>query len=150
MNCTRYERWMWDALEGRLGESQAQALQAHLRQCPRCQRQWESAQATYHALHALPRLRAPEQLMHQVRARIQHAPARPPLFGGWKRVALAPALGLLIVLGYWAFTVRTPDATQTIVQEPSESWVEMHEQLEVADWSPTPTANYFITTGYSR
>lgn len=152
MNCTRFERWLWDEVEGRLSVAQSQAMQAHLQTCPRCQRQWESAQATYRALHALPRHRAPEHLVQQARARIQQASAPKPAFTWWKRVALAPALGLLIAFGWWTYTTRTQDTATppTLAKEPTENWVEMHEQLEVADWSPTPTANYFITTGYTR
>lgn len=152
MNCTRFERWLWDEMEGRLSASQSQAMRAHLQVCPRCQRQWEAAQATYRALHALPRHRAPEPLVAQTRARIQQASAPKPAFAWWRRVALAPALGLLIAFGWWAYTTRTQDAAtpSAIAKPPTENWVEMHEQLEVADWSPTPTANYFITTGYTR
>ncbi|MCS6918983.1 MAG: zf-HC2 domain-containing protein [Fimbriimonadales bacterium] len=152
MNCTRYERWLWDELEGRLSAAQSESLRAHLQVCPRCQRQWESAQATYRALRELPRRRAPERIVLQTRARLQQQPASKPAFAWWKRVALAPALGLLVAFGWWAYTLRTPDSSQPprVAQEQTENWVEVHEQLEVADWSPTPTANYFITTGYTR
>ncbi len=150
MNCTRFERWLWDEIEGRLSAAQSQAMRAHLQACPRCQRQWEAAQATYRALHTLPRHRAPEHLVVQMRTHIQQASTPKPTFAWWKRVALAPALGLLIAFGWWAYITRTQDTAtpSAIAKQPTENWVEVHEQLEVADWSPT--ANYFITTGYTR
>lgn len=154
MTCTRYDRWIWDELEGRLSVAQSQALRAHLQGCPRCQRQWESAQATYRALRALPRHRAPQHLAQQVRARLHQAPSPQPVFVWWRRVALAPALGLLLALAWWGwlnYSAEPPAANRPlVVQGTTENWVEIHEQLEVADWSPTPTTHYFITTGYSR
>ncbi len=154
MKCTRYERWLWDELEGRLGTAQAQELRAHLQVCPRCQRQWEAARATHQALRALPRYRAPQQLALQVRARIQETAAPKPEFVWWKRVALAPALGILAAAAWWGWLALNPDSTystETATAAHSvENWVEIHEQLEVADWSPTPTPSYFITTGYTQ
>ncbi|MCS7301197.1 MAG: zf-HC2 domain-containing protein [Fimbriimonadales bacterium] len=152
MSCARYERWMWDALDGRLSAAQSQALQAHLQACAHCQRRWESAHASYRVLHTLPRRRAPENLTAQVRARLQSSPAPAPAWGGWKRAALAPALGLLAALAWWGgLALRTAETpAPPIASQPAESWVELHEQLEIADWSPTPTANYFISTGYTR
>ncbi len=152
MNCTRYARWFWDDLEGRLSAAQAQELRAHVQACPRCQRQWEAARATYQALRGLPRLRAPERLIHQTRARIQAASTPKPVAAWWKRVALAPALGILAAAAWWGWlainsAIMHPD---TMASQNTENWVELHEQLELADWSPTPTPRYFITTGYTR
>lgn len=154
MNCTRYERWIWDDLEGRLSAAQAQELRVHRQVCPRCQRQWEAARATYQALRALPRHRAPERLIQQVRARIQQTAAPKPVFAWWKRVALAPALGILAATAWWGWMAlnsnTTAPAVATTASQNAENWVEIHEQLELADWSPTPTPRYFITTGYTR
>lgn len=154
MMCSRYDCWMWDELEGRLSAAQSQALRAHLQVCARCQQRWEAAQATYRALRTLPRHRAPQHLAQQVRARIQPTPVRQPAVAWWRRAALAPALGLMLALAWWGWWSVRPD-DQTVSRPPatygnSENWVELHEQLEVADWSPTPTANYFITAGYTR
>ncbi|MCS7300113.1 MAG: zf-HC2 domain-containing protein, partial [Fimbriimonadales bacterium] len=101
MSCTRYEHWMWDALEGRLSAADLQALEAHLQACWHCQRRWESAQVSYRALRTLPRHRAPENLTTQVRARLQPFPA--PTFRVWRRLALAPALGLFVALAWWSW-----------------------------------------------
>jgi anti-sigma factor RsiW len=68
MNCKRFERQIWAYLEGQLPD--ARAFEAHVRACPRCQRQLEAARATSRALRALPRHRAPENLAAQVRRRI--------------------------------------------------------------------------------
>ncbi|MFN3690217.1 MAG: hypothetical protein ACK4UU_04745, partial [Fimbriimonadales bacterium] len=107
---------------------------------------------TYQALRALPRHRAPERLMQQTRARIQAAAAPQPVAVWWKRVALAPAVGILAAAAWWGWLTihsATTDTDPTVSQN-TENWVEIHEQLELADWSPTPTPSYFITAGYTR
>jgi hypothetical protein len=59
----------------------------------------------------------------------------------WRRVALAPALGLLTVAVWWGWQAQQLNAPiNTAAEDPTESLVELHEQLEVADWSPSPDA----------
>lgn len=153
MNCERCERQIWSYLEGLLSPKDAQALEAHLQACARCQRQLLAAQATYHALHALPRHRAPAGLAEGVRRRLSKVPTRPRVdwVRVWRRMALAPALGLLVGAAWWGWQAqqaRVP--VQVAAEDTAESLVELHEQLEVADWSPSPTPSYFISTGYTR
>jgi anti-sigma factor RsiW len=153
MRCERFEQQMWAYIEGQLLLGQAQALEAHLQACPHCQRQLEVVRATYHALRALPRRRAPENLTAQVRRRIAKTPARPTRDWArvWRRVALAPALGLLAAAAWWGWHAQhLAPSPNTVAADPTESFVELHEQLELADWSPSPTPSYFISTGYTR
>ena len=153
MHCKRCERQIWAYVEGQLLPRQAQALEAHLRACAHCQRQLEAAQATYHALRALPRRRAPVNLSEQVRRRIAATPTRPTRDWArvWRRVALAPALGLLAAAAWWGwYAQHSAPSTNTVAADSAEAFVELHEQLELADWSPSPTPSYFISTGYTR
>lgn len=151
MNCKQCEQLLWVEAEGQLSPAEAQALQAHLRTCVHCQRQREVVHATYRALSTLPRYRAPEHTLAQVKARLQ-APAQPAWWQRWRRVALAPALGLLLALGWWGWQQYsyTPDTPTTAAVNETEHWIELHQQLEVAEWSPTPTPDYFLFTGHSR
>lgn len=152
MTCTRYDRWLWDDLEGRLSAAQRQELYAHLQVCAHCQRQRDTVLATYQTLRALPRRRAPQHVMQQVRTRLQESSRPKAVSAWWKRVALAPALGLVAAAVWWGWLSMNPngDRSGIAIKSPQseESWVEIHEQLEVADWSPT--ASYFIKTGYTR
>ncbi|GIV06107.1 MAG: hypothetical protein KatS3mg016_1682 [Fimbriimonadales bacterium] len=152
MKCTHYERWLWDDLEGRLSAAQRQELYAHLQVCARCQRQRDTVLTTYRTLHALPRRRAPEHVVQQVRTRLQERSQTRAIPAWWKRVALAPALGLVAAAMWWGWLSMSSNEERTgVATKPSpaeESWVEIHEQLEVADWSPT--VSYFIKTGYTR
>jgi len=153
MRCKRFEQQMWAYIAGQLPPRQARALEAHLQVCPYCQRQLEAAQATYHALRALPRRRAPANLSEQVRRRIAATPTRPTRDWArvWRRVALAPALGLLAAAAWWGwYAQHSAPSTNTVAADSAESFVELHEQLELADWSPSPTPSYFISTGYTR
>ncbi|MDW8051883.1 MAG: zf-HC2 domain-containing protein [Armatimonadota bacterium] len=146
MKCKRYEQWLWDEVEGQLSADRRQQLQAHLAECERCRQLRERVRATYHALHTLPRHRAPEHVFARVAPRLaaQHKPARP-----WLRWALAPALIALLALGWWGMQQLTTHNTLA-AEDDTEQWVELHHQLEVADWSPTPTTSYFLFTGYTR
>ena len=151
MHCKRCERQIWAYVEGQLLPRQAQALEAHLRACAHCQRQLEAAQATARVLRALPRHRAPANLSEQVRRRIAETPARPTL--DWARVwrRVAPALGLLAAAAWWGwYAHQSAPSPNTVAADSAESFVELHEQLELADWSPSPTPSYFISTGYTR
>ena len=151
MNCKRFERQIWAYLEGQLPD--ARAFEAHVGACLRCQRQLEAARATSRALRALPRHRAPENLAAQVRRRIAESPAYPRLGWArvWRRVALAPALGLLTIAAWWGWQAQQTNApVNTAAEDPTESLVALHEQLEAADWAPSPTPSYFISTGYTR
>jgi anti-sigma factor RsiW len=111
MNCKRFEQQIWAYLEGQLPSAQAQAFEAHLQGVPRCQRQIAAAQATYRALRALPRHRAPENLVAQVRHRMAQPSARPRVDWArvWRRVALAPALGLLTIAVWWGWQAQQPN-----------------------------------------
>lgn len=157
MNCTHFEKQVWDYLEGRLSASERAAFEAHRAHCEHCQRVWESAQHTVQALRRLPRYRPAPDFRERLQARLQQAspkPARPRLRLGWKPLALAPALGLLIAF-FWfhnepqkSLTNLPPDAVGT--DDYTEMCVQLHETLETAEWSPTPAASYWVNTGYTR
>ncbi|MDW8106227.1 MAG: zf-HC2 domain-containing protein [Armatimonadota bacterium] len=146
MRCRRYEQWLWDEVAGQLSPKCRQQLQAHLAACERCRQQHERVHATYHALRTLPRYRAPERVFAQVEQRLaaQRKPARL-----WRRWVLAPALVVLLALGWWGGQQLTTRSTLA-VEDDTEQWIELHQQLEVAEWSPTPTTSYFLSAGYTR
>ncbi len=154
MDCKRCEQQIWAYAEGQLAPVQVHALEAHLRECSHCQRQLEAARVAYRALRRLPRRRAPADLSARVRRRIAEVPVRSS-FGWsrlWRRVALAPALASLAVVAWWGWHTQQqppfPDASTDV--DTTEALVELHEQLELADWSPSPTPSYFISTGYTQ
>ncbi len=166
MNCHHAERLLWSYVENALSAAQREALAAHLQQCEWCQQRLQAVRLTHTALQSLPRYRAPERLVERVRAEIAAQPksvarrtVRPALW----RWTLAPALGLLVAaLWWWSQTSSPapitdstrPDAsgslTQQAAQEYADTCIELHQQLEMADWAGTPTVSYLITTGYTR
>lgn len=158
MNCKRVEQKVWDYLDGRLSQAERAQLEAHLADCEACYRAWVSAQQTKRALHQLTRYPAPSGFQVRLQARLRQAtpePARPRLRLGWKSLALAPALGLLFAwLWFGGGEAGTgSDATQVGIpssDDYAQACLELHEALEVADWSPTPAVHYWVHTGYTR
>ncbi len=155
MNCRECERYVWDYVENRLSEAERTAMEAHLQACSACRIRYESARQTYRALHALPRAKAPEGLVQRVHAQIERLPEPKPLarwWQGWRRVALAPALGLTVALLWWAtgyIQSRTQSAQSpdNLAQQYAEDCLNLHEQMEVADWAPSPSG--YLLTSYS-
>ncbi len=164
MSCKRYWRLLWSYAEGDLSAAARAAVEQHLTRCAPCRHTLPSVQRTRQALQSLPRYRAPEALLERVRAEIASQPAkrvaaprgvRLTLGLNW-RWALAPVLGVLVALFWWWSQSPNPTPPQPFPevavtsQEYAETCIDMHQQLEMADWAGTPTANYLITTGFTR
>lgn len=157
MSCKRFERQVWDYLEGQLSPSERAAFEAHMAHCEHCQRVWDSAQRTVQALRQLPRYRPSPDFRERLQARLHQAPPKPArlrLRLGWKPLALAPALGLLVAF-LWLnnapqenITNLPPDSAGT--DDYTEMCLQLHEKLETAEWSPTPAASYWVNAGYTR
>jgi anti-sigma factor RsiW len=164
MSCKRYRRLLWSYASDELRAVERAAVEQHLTCCAHCRHTLQSVQQTLQALRAMPRHRAPESLLARVHAEIARQPAKRtavpsgrrwmvPL--GW-RWALAPVLGVLVALLWWWSQSPHPTPPQPFPevavtsQEYAETCIEMHQQLEMADWAGTPTANYLITTGFTR
>jgi len=162
MSCWRYQRLLWSYADGDLSAAERAAIEQHLTRCARCRHTLQSVQRTRQALQSLPRYRAPESLLERVHAEIASrraervaAPSGTRLRLSW-RWALAPVLGVLVALLWWWSQSPNPTPPQPFPevavtsQEYAETCIEMHQQLEMADWAGTPTANYLITTGFTR
>jgi len=162
MSCWRYQRLLWSYADGDLSAVERAAIEQHLTRCARCRHTLQSVQRTRQALQSLSRYRAPESLLERVHAEIasRHtervaAPSGMRLRLSW-RWALAPVLGVLVALLWWWSQSPNPTPPQPFPevavtsQEYAETCIEMHQQLEMADWAGTPTANYLITTGFTR
>lgn len=160
MNCKQVEQKVWEYLEGYLTESERALLEAHLERCESCQSVWISAQRTLMALQHLPRYTASESCKVRLRQRLQQAkpaPTRPQFQLGWKPLALAPVLGLLLAW-FWfkdagttnGETTPITSSSYTSVEEYAQACVELHESLDVADWAPTPAVHYWVSTSNTR
>jgi|FaiFalDrversion2_1042247.scaffolds.fasta_scaffold01306_2 anti-sigma factor RsiW len=164
MSCKRYQRLLWSYASQELSAAEQAAVEQHLTRCARCRHTLQSVQQTRQALHSMPRYRAPESLRERVHAEIARrctkqvavpSGTRWTLGLNW-RWALAPVLGVLVALLWWWSQPSNPMPPQpspevaVTSQEYAETCIEMHQQLEMADWAGTPTANYLITTGFTR
>lgn len=171
MNCKRLHRLLWSYVDGTLSAVERQACEAHLTRCARCRQRLQAAQLTRASLQTLPRYSAPERLLERLQAEIpaqrvreqvtRGATVRHSPFAtrrGW-RWALAPALGVLVALLWWwsqppiqvAEGERPSEPqVQQASQEYADTCIDLHQQLEMAEWAGTPAASYLITTGYTR
>ncbi len=173
MTCRQLKRLLWGYVEGTLRPAERAAVEAHLACCERCCQRLQAAQLTHASLRSLTRYSAPVQLLERVRAElpargaetdvaaVQGVRRSPFAFRSGRRWVLAPALGVLVALLWWWSQSPAPTpssqsrregtgAGHIASQEYADTCVELHQQLEMADWAGTPTANYLITTGYSQ
>ncbi|MEN3001665.1 MAG: zf-HC2 domain-containing protein [Armatimonadota bacterium] len=171
MNCRRLNRLLWSYVDGTLSAAERQACEAHLTRCARCRQRLQAAQLTRTSLQTLPRYGAPNRLLERLQAEIAAQRVGEPgtrgatirqsplaIRWGW-RWALAPALGVLVALLWWwsqppiqlAEGERPPEPpVQQTAQEYADTCIDLHQQLEMAEWAGTPAASYLITTGATR
>lgn len=177
MNCGRFKRLLWSYVDGALSAAERQACEAHLTRCARCRQRLQTAQLTRASLQSLPRYAAPAKLLERMRAEIpaQRMPERVASRFALRHLPLAslfairqlpfairllaPALGVLVALLWWwsqpsiqRVENERPPALQAqqASQEYANTCIDLHEQLEIAEWAGTPAASYVITTGYTR
>ncbi len=104
-------------LDGELTPQEAAEVEAWLASDPQAERLLASLRATVEAVHSLPRARASEELLGNLRTRLERQAllevARPaevvtrspaPSWGKW--VAAAAVIGLTFVAGYFTWTLR--------------------------------------------
>ncbi len=159
MKCKQIHQRLWDYVGGALPPAEREAFEAHLQSCEACRLELKAAQATLVSLRNLRRYSASESLKMRVRERVRQQRSAPRIrwaFAG-RRWALVPALGALSALvvfgglnlfrqGGWLQTAQA----DTLSEEYAQTCVELHEQMEVADWAPSPTATYWIHTSLTR
>lgn len=153
MDCKRCEQQIWAYAEGQLAPVQVHALEAHLRECSHCQRQLEAARVAYRALR---RLRAVGRcgFVGACVARSQRCLSAPRsagrVFGVASRSRPHSHRWQWWLGGAGTRNSSHPSQTPAPMWTPPRRLVELHEQLELADWSPSPTPSYFISTGYTH
>lgn len=121
MNCSQFQRDLSALLDGEQPGCNKEILEAHLRECPACSREWErmrsvTEQVRHLGLHAMP----DGSLAETVKQRIAEK-ASPTISQGlrvWSRVPLFAAL-VLIALGMGDLAGRSViEAVFPAAQEP--------------------------------
>ncbi len=85
MDCERVKGLLSDYLDGTIPESDLAEVDDHLRRCSPCASEAEGLKETVDLLHALPRVKAPPELLEKVRMEIARDTDRKPL---WKKIFL--------------------------------------------------------------
>jgi hypothetical protein len=103
MDCIKAQNLLSEFLDGRLPESDAQAIRAHLYTCQACTDELASLQATVTRVKSLGSLAAPEGFTSRVSAAVRQQAKDHPASHSWLSLRLvAPsAIVLLLGLGLW-------------------------------------------------
>ena len=105
MNCEQMLELLSARLDGELNQTEEQAVQAHLEQCPECRALWEQLSALQFSLEDLEILPAPEEFAQGVMARVRQESRRPKVVPLWKHrqvralVGVAACAALFVGLG---------------------------------------------------
>jgi hypothetical protein len=114
-----YYFWMMDALDGELTDRNQMALDAHLRACPRCMREWQALLAVEALLRQAPMLRPAADFAQRTLALLPDRHYRRWILGAvYGLVLLGGLLPLLLVIwvaGWLAPILSQPDLLQTIL-----------------------------------
>lgn len=124
MNCRTFQRQISSFVDAELAPAAAEALRAHLAECPECRSRYERVAALNRALKATPVGRPHPSLAGEVKARIGKAAARRDErrgFPDWIRVPLAAvivllALGLGNLAGRSMFGIVSPQQPESFLE----------------------------------
>ncbi len=145
MKCKQVQERIWDYLARELPADEQEAVSAHLQGCPACRQEVHSAQMMVVSLRNLPRYRASDLLKARIRERIRQERVRVPALprGSWRRWALVPVVGVLsalVVLG--GLNLWRGSQEDALSSAYAQACIELHEQMEVVDWAPSPAVTY--------
>jgi len=98
---------MMDALDGELADNHKDNLEAHLRACPTCNREWQALLALEMLFRQTPAVAPPLDFTQRTLARLPNARARV-----WTLIALYALLllggTLPMLLGFWIYSALGP------------------------------------------
>lgn len=105
MRCEQVRVLLNDYLEGALRPAIAEAVQAHLRVCPACQREWQFQRGIWRSLARMPAPEAPADLHARIMTYVrghQRARAQSQRWLVWRWVGAAAAAAALFLLGFFS------------------------------------------------
>jgi hypothetical protein len=106
-----YTIWMMDALDGELTDHNQVALEAHLRACPSCMREWQALMAVEMLLRQAPMLRPAADFAQRTLARLPDRRYRLWIIGAIYGLVLLSGL-LPLLLGIWVVERLAPILSQ--------------------------------------
>jgi len=111
MRCPEIQEKLSAFYDGALRETERAAMEAHLRECAECQREWTWLQTTSRLLQAWDAPKVRPRVQAEFMAKLEERAARQPwwatLFAGWQKQA-AWATAAAAVLIVMVFSIKRP------------------------------------------
>jgi len=148
MDCSRLDAMIDAYLDGELGDAERSRIARHLAECERCAAHYGTLVAAVGRLETLPELRAPEEFVAGVMARLpERRPAAEPARVAWvlglsgavaTAAIVAAALWIVwLVVSSWGQLVA---AGGTLTGPLSAAWALLHGALQLGSALAGPVA----------
>jgi anti-sigma factor RsiW len=121
MNHDDFFALMMDMLDGEASENETQTLEAHLRTCPECDREWRALVAIDTLFRQTPALSPAADFVERTLARLPNRQARIWAMGAIYSAILFGGLIPLLLLGYLGFRLLPVLSQPALIQSVIES-----------------------------
>ena len=121
MNHDDFFALMMDMLDGEASENETQMLEAHLRTCPECDREWRALVAIDTLFRQTPALSPAADFVERTLARLPNRQARIWAMGAIYSAILFGGLIPLLLLGYLGFRLLPVLSQPALIQSVIES-----------------------------
>ncbi len=139
MRCTNCRDNFTDYLEDSLPPPQREQMAAHLRECTDCAAELAALRRTVAALHSLPTVSPPEDLLARINRAVDAQTTTPRFRVSWQRIGTVAAAATLLV-GFWAVFSHQRPGTMTEGISPALRFEHAVKEADVAEQAPSTTA----------
>ncbi len=135
MRCTNCRDNFTDYLEDSLPPPQREQMAAHLRECADCAAELTALRRTVAALHSLPTVSPPADLLARINRAVDAQTTTPRFRVSWQRLGTVAAAATLL-LGFWAVLSYQRPGTVTQGISPALRFEHAARETDVADHAP--------------
>jgi len=128
-----------DYLEDSLPPPQREQMAAHLRECTDCAAELAALRRTVAALHSLPTVSPPEDLLARINRAVDAQTTTPRFRVSWQRIGTVAAAATLL-MGFWAVFSHQRPGTMTEGISPALRFEHAVKEADVAEQAPSTTA----------
>lgn len=145
MNCEQMLELLSARLDGELNQTEEQAVQAHLEQCPECRALWEQISALQFSLDDLETIPAPEDFAQGVMARVRQESRRPKVVPLWKHRQVKALMGVAacaaLIVGLGSIRMgNSKEAAAPMMAAPEAAMIESDTAVAESSAGEAPMA----------